>query len=198
MAAAILLVRHATHPLVGRVLCGRMPGVQLDAAGRDQAARLGTRLSQLTPAAIYTSPQERCRETAAAIGQACGLAPHCDAALDEIEFGDWTGLGFDRLAENPGWARWNAERSDARPPGGESMREVQSRATAGLERLRREQPDAMLVAVSHADVIKAVLMDCLGLTLDAYARFDVDPASVSAVVLWDGGGKVLRMNEGVG
>ncbi|MDO9712335.1 histidine phosphatase family protein [Paracraurococcus lichenis] len=197
MAASILLVRHATHPLVGKVLCGRAPGVSLGAAGRDQAARLGAALAGRHPAAICTSPVERARDTADAIAAACRVPASLDDALDEIDFGDWTGQSFDRLAGDPAWARWNAARGEACPPGGESMHQAQARAVAGIQRLRTAHPDGTVVAVSHADVIKAVLMWCLGLPLDRYHAFDIDPASVSTLLLWDGGGKVVRMNEGI-
>jgi broad specificity phosphatase PhoE len=48
--------------------------------------------------------------------------------------------------------------------------------------------------VSHADVIKAALAAVLGLTLDAHDRFDIAPASLSTLVLWEGGGKVVGLN----
>ncbi|MCB4824141.1 histidine phosphatase family protein [Roseicella aerolata] len=197
MAMTVLLVRHAAHPLVGRVLCGRMPGVRLDEGGRRSAAQLGPRLRREAPVALHASPQDRCLETAAAIGQACGLDPRPDDALDEIDFGAWTGAAFERLADDPAWAGWNARRAESCPPGGESMRQAQLRAVAGLQHLRARHPGGVVVAVSHADVIKAMLMWCLGLTLDAHQAFDIDPASVSALRLWDGGGKVLWMNEKV-
>jgi probable phosphoglycerate mutase len=197
MAATVLLARHATHPLVGRVLCGRMPGVRLDEAGQRAAAQLGLRLRRDSPVALYASPQERCLETAIAIGRACGLDPLACDALDEIDFGAWTGATFEGLADDPAWAGWNARRAESCPPGGESMLQAQRRAVAGLQRLRARHREDTIIAVSHADVIKAMLMWCLGLTLDAHQAFDIDPASVSALRLWDGGGKVLWMNEKV-
>jgi probable phosphoglycerate mutase len=75
------------------------------------------------------------------------------------------------------------------------MTEAQTRAAAEVERARAEHPDGRVVLVSHSDVIKAVLAGVLGLPLDAYSRFEVSPASVSALAVWDGGGKVLSMNE---
>lgn len=197
MATTILLVRHAAHPLLGRQLCGRMPGVALDAAGRDQASRLATQLAGLRPEALYTSPMERAHDTAAAIAAPTGLAPQLCDALNEIDFGSWTGMGFDALADDPAWARWNTVRADGCPPGGETMCAAQARAVAGMLRIKAEHPEGLAVIVSHADIIKAILLWCLGLSLDAILRFDIDPASTSAIALWEGGGKILWMNQGV-
>jgi broad specificity phosphatase PhoE len=197
VATTILLVRHAAHPLLGKVLCGRMPGVALDEAGRRQAARLGAHLASLRPAALHTSPIERAMETAGAIAEVSGLPVQACEALTEIDFGAWTGAGFAGLDGDPAWVRWNAARAVASPPNGEPMHRAQARVVAGLQRMRGAQPDGIVIAVSHADIIKAALLWCLGLTLDAHARFDIDPASISAVALWEGGGKVLWMNQGV-
>ncbi len=195
--ATLLLVRHAPHEVLGRVLCGRMPGIRISAEGRAQAARLGTYLARQSPTALLTSPQERCRETAEEIASACHLPVLVSEAFDEIDFGAWTGREFDHLAGDSSWALWNRHRDGAEPPGGESMNHAQARAVAQIRRVQADSPDGVVIAVSHADVIKAVLMWCLGLTLDAYARFDIDPASISTLHLWDNGGKVVRMNEGV-
>jgi broad specificity phosphatase PhoE len=197
VATTILLVRHAAHPLLGKVLCGRMPGVALDEVGRGQAVWLGAQLVALRPVALLTSPVSRARDTAAAIAEATGLAAQPCDGLNEIDFGDWTGAGFAALAEDPAWSRWNTARAEACPPGGESMQQAQSRVIAAIQRMQVDHPHGTVVAVSHADIIKAALLWCLGLTLDAYARFDIDPASTSAIALWQGGGKILWMNQGV-
>jgi probable phosphoglycerate mutase len=197
VATTILLARHAAHPLLGKVLCGRRPDVELDEAGRGQAIRLGTHLAALRPAALLTSPISRARDTAAAIAEATSLAAQPCDALSEIDFGAWTGARFADLAGDPAWSRWNAARAEACPPGGESMQQAQARVVAGIQRMQADHPHGTVVAVSHADVIKAALLWCLGLTLDAHARFDIDPASTSAIALWPGGGKILWMNQGV-
>jgi probable phosphoglycerate mutase len=197
VATTIFLVRHAEHELLGRVLCGRMPGVSLGDAGRQQALRLGCRLQREGLATLYTSPLARAQETAAVAGQQCGLAAHISTEFDEIDFGRWTGASFDRLDPDPAWQRWNAERSSGRPPGGESMSEVQARAVAGMRRVEAQHPEVSVAVVSHADVIKSVLAWCLGLSMDLHARFEIGPASISAVAMWGTGAKVLWMNEAV-
>ncbi len=197
MATTVFLVRHAAHDRVDRVLCGRMPGVGLGEAGQRQAEALARRFACEGVDAVWTSPLQRARETAEPVAARLGLAARPSDALCEIDFGAWTGQAFDALRDDPRWRRWNEVRAGERPPGGESMAEAQARAMGEVERARAEHPNGAVVLVSHGDVIKAVLAGVLGLSLDAHARFEISPGSVSALAVWDGGGKVLSMNEAV-
>lgn len=195
MATAILLVRHAAHAHLGRVLTGRMPGVPLSEQGRGQARALAARLRREAVAAVYTSPCERAAETADIIAEGLGLQAARSPSFDEIDFGAWTGQAFDTLAADPRWARWNARRSDERPPAGESMDEAGARARLEITRLRAAHAERCIVVVSHADVIKAVVLAQLGLTPDAHDRITISAASISRLALWDDGGRVLGLNE---
>lgn len=194
-ATTLFLVRHATHDRVDQVLCGRMPGVSLGAAGLDQAARLAWRFAGDDVAAVLSSPRERARETAQPIAQVLGLAAQVSPDLDEIDFGDWTGRSFTELAEDADWRGWNERRETGRPPGGESMREAQARVAQVLRTIPEAHPGGRVVAVGHCDVLKAAICGLLGLSLDRLQAFDLIPASVSAVALWPGGGKVLFLND---
>jgi probable phosphoglycerate mutase len=195
MATTFFLLRHAAHDRVGSVLCGRMPGVALSAWGQAQAARLAELLGRASIAAVHTSPLERCRDTAAPLARRLGLQPVVAEEINEIDFGLWTGQGFDILARDPRWRRWNQARDGAEAPGGESMRAAQARAVRHIEASRARHPDAGLAIVSHCDVLKAVLAHYLGLPLQAYERIEIGPASVSLLVTWEGGGKVIGMND---
>jgi probable phosphoglycerate mutase len=191
----LLLARHASHAVVHGVLVGRDPGVHLSAAGQAEAAALARRVAREGPVALYTSPQPRCRETAGAIAEACGLIPEVCDAVDEIDFGEWRGRSFADLDADPRWAAWNASRGTARPPGGEAMHEAQSRALRWIGTLAGTHGDVTIIAISHADVIKAAVLAHLGLGLDAHHRFEVAPASLTALSLWPGGGRLLFLNE---
>ncbi|HEV2557565.1 MAG TPA: histidine phosphatase family protein [Microvirga sp.] len=195
MTTTFHLVRHAAHDRVGSVLCGRMPGVHLGEVGREQARRLARRFANENVASVQTSPLERARETAEPIAAATGAAVAVNEGILEIEFGEWTGRTFETLGGDARWAAWNGARAVNRPPGGEAMLEVQARVIAALEALRAAYPDRTLVVVSHADVIKAALLYHLGLPVDAYGRFDIDPASVSTLAVGDWGSRLIRMNE---
>ncbi len=191
-----ILVRHAAHDRVDAVLCGRMPGVTLGAAGHAQAAALAARLRGCGATAVLTSPLERARETAAPIAAALGVVGEAVADLNEIDFGAWTGCRFDALAGDPLWHSWNAARAAGRAPGGETMAAAQGRVTGLLAALAARDCDAVLV--SHCDVIRAAVLGVLGLSLDAYDRIDIAPASLTTLALWPGGGKVVTLNETVG
>ena len=194
MTTTFHLVRHGSHDRLDRTLCGRMAGVRLGEAGRAEAEAAGARLAGEPLAAVVSSPLERCQETAAAVARAHGLDVEEDEAFIELDFGDWTGLSFPELAQDPRYEPWNSRRSLNRPPGGESLGEAQMRAVRGLEALRARFPDQAVAVVSHSDIIKALGAHVLGLNLDLYHRFEVDPASVTTLVLGDWGAKLLRLN----
>jgi probable phosphoglycerate mutase len=189
--AVAFLVRHAAHDLLGRTLTGRRPDVRLNEAGRAHAERLGARLARERPAAVLSSPLERCVETAAPIARACGVPLEPAEALHEIDFGGWSGRSFEELHGDPAWSFWNACRGAARCPGGESMLEAQARIVRRLERL----PPGDVVLVSHGDVIKAALCWALGLSLDFVNRFEISPGSISAIELGEGAPLALWVNE---
>lgn len=195
VSATIFLVRHAAHDRVNSLLCGRMPGVALGERGRRQAAALANRFAAEGIEAVYASPMERAQETAAPIAARLGLDLRTEQGVTEIDFGAWTGRSFDSLADDQDWAFWNAARGSARPPGGESMGEAQIRAGEALRNLADRHPAGRIVVVSHCDVIKAAIAGLLELPLDNYGRFEISPASVSTLVLWQGGGKLLNLNE---
>lgn len=190
MAVTLFLVRHAVHDRVAGVLCGRMPGVHLSDAGHCQAAALAARLAREAPCSVQASPQPRAQETAAPIAARCGLDVLPAPALDEIDVGDWTGRRFADLADDPRWRDWNTRRAEGVAPGGEAMRAVQDRVLGWAMGLT-----GTVVAVSHADVIKALLAAVLDLSLDAHWRFEIAPASVSAIRIAAGQARLLFLNE---
>lgn len=195
MTTTFFLVRHAAHDRVGTVLCGRMPGVHLGAIGKAQAERLAARFANETIACIGTSPVERAVETAEPIAARLRQPLEICEEIAEIDFGAWSGTTFEALAQDPRWATWNSARSNSRPPYGETMLEAQTRIVGAMEQLRGRYAEGSVILVSHSDVIKAALLYHLGLPIDAYARFEVEPASISTLVVGDWGSKVLRLNE---
>ena len=190
-----MLIRHAAHARQGRDLVGRLPGVALGEAGRADVARLAGLVAGWPVTAVYSSPLERARETAAPIAEALDLEVRVDESLNEIDFGEWTGAGFEALENDPRWGVWNRERAAATPPGGEPMAAVRERTAAQVARWREDHPDETVLAVSHADVIKAFVCNVLDLSLDRHGSFDVDTASLTTLIAWEGGGKVVRLNE---
>lgn len=187
--ATLILVRHGrTTANASGILAGRSPGVTLDETGRDQAAQTGERLAAVGLAALVSSPLERCRATAQAVTDAHPAAPELDVddRLTECDYGDWQGRSLKELAAEDLWRTVQHQPSAARFPDGESLREMSDRAVAAVrERDARlhaaHGAHAVWVAVSHGDIIKAVLADASGAHLDHFQRFVVDPGSVSIV-----------------
>jgi probable phosphoglycerate mutase len=195
VTTTFFLVRHAAHDRVGAILCGQIPGISLGTLGFKQAHLLAERLAGEHVAVVQSSALERALETAKPIAHRVGLPVEITNAITEIDFGAWSGLAFADLASDPRWDAWNRTRHVGRPPEGETMLEAQTRIVAHLEHLCNLHRGRSVVLVSHGDVIKAALLYHLGLPIDAYARFDIDPASISTLAIGDWGSKVVRMNE---
>jgi probable phosphomutase (TIGR03848 family) len=184
------------------ILAGRTPGVVLDDTGHAQAAETAARISQLPVVAVVSSPLERCRQTADVVAAALKkpVEVQTDERFTECGYGDWTGRPLKDLAKEPLWKAVQAHPSGVTFPGGESMREMQAR---GVEAVRdwdrvlagQHGDEALWVASSHADVIKAIIADALGMHLDHFQRIVVDPASVSAITYTPTRPFVVRCNE---
>ncbi len=178
------------------MLPGRARGLHLDDTGRAQAAAVAERLAALPSVdAIYASPLERARETAAPIAAARGLKVRIDRGLLELDIGEWTGIELKAARRRSEWKAVQRYPSGFRFPGGESFVEMQGRMVAAVDRLRAAHPGRTVIAVSHADPIKAAVGHALGAHLDLFQRFAVSPCSVSAVAYGDGGPMVLSVNS---
>ena len=201
--STVLLVRHGLTAMTGPVLAGRTPAVHLDERGVKQAAAVAERLAVLPLAAIVTSPLERCTETAQAIRTAQHGAAHeheaawhVDERLIECGYGDWTGKAIKELAKDPLWKVVQAQPSAVRFPNGEALAEMAARAVAGVRDWdARLGDDAVWVACTHGDIIKAVVADALGLHLDQYQRIVPDPCSVSVIRYTRTRPYVIRVND---
>jgi probable phosphomutase (TIGR03848 family) len=192
----ILLVRHGQTNSTGKVLPGRAAGLHLADAGRSQAEQAAKRIAELASIdAVYTSPLERCRETAAPIGKATGHRPRVERGLLECDFGAWTGASLRRLMRKQEWRTIQRAPSTFRFPGGESFPEMQHRMVSTLERLRDGHRGRTIVCVSHADPIKAAMAHALGTHLDLFQRIVISPAAISVVTWFDGGPAVLAVNS---
>jgi probable phosphomutase (TIGR03848 family) len=196
--ATLLLLRHGrTTANADGGLAGRRP-VELDDTGRAQSAAVGERLRGLPLAAVVTSPLIRCRQT---LGIALPDAtPAAEEGLVECGYGDWEGQPLKKLAKDPLWPVVQVHPSAAVFPGGEAMAAMAGRAVAAVRRwdaavTREHGPDALWLACSHGDVIKAIVADALGLHLDLFQRIVADPASVTVIRYTPTRPFVLRTND---
>jgi probable phosphomutase (TIGR03848 family) len=192
----VLLVRHGLTPTTGKLLPGRAPGLHLAEEGRRQADALAARIAKLKKvAAIYSSPIERARETAAPIARARHLALRIERGLMEADVGEWTGKSLNRLRLRPEWRTVQHHPGGFRFPGGESFTELQARIVSTLSRLAEQHRGQTIVAVSHADPIKLAVTHAMGTHVDLFQRVAIGLCSVSAVVYRPEGPLVLTVNS---
>ena len=193
----ILLVRHGATATTGTVLPGRAPGLHLAEKGVAQAENAATRLAELgtRPVALYVSPLERARETAAPIAKALRLRPVIERGLLECDFGTWTGKKLSLLRRRAEWRAVQHAPSTFRFPEGESFAEMQLRIWTTLERLAKKHRNRVIVVVSHADPIKAAVTYAQGVPLDLFQRTVISTCSISAIAFTDANPVVLSVNN---
>lgn len=195
----VILLRHGrTTANAAGVLAGWTPGVRLDDAGTAQVQAVAARLAPVPLAAVVSSPLERCQQTAGAVVEGRALELQTDDRLGEARYGDWTGRPLKELVKDPMWKVVQQHPSAAVFPGaeGEGLAQTQARAVAAVREWNAKLgPDAVWLACSHGDVIKAVLADALGVHLDQFQRIVVDPASLSVVTYTDTRPFVARVND---
>ena len=193
----VLLVRHGKTATTGTILPGRASGLHLSDEGEAQAERVALRLGEIAkrPSALYVSPLERTRETAAPIARVLKLRAVADKGLIECDFGDWTGMKLATLRRRPEWRSVQNSPSTFRFPSGESFTEMQLRMWSTVERLAAKHRNRTIVLVSHADPIKAVVTYAQGVPLDLFQRTAISTCSVSALLLTDGAPVVLGVNS---
>lgn len=197
----LFLVRHgrSTANSAG-VLAGRAEGVELDEKGREQAAAVAVRLAGVPLTRAVVSPILRCRQTAELLLGDRDIRCETEDRLTECDYGEWTGQTLKDLAGEKLWQTVQRQPSAAVFPGGEAMAALSARAVAAVRdwdrRLAAQHGDRTAwLAVSHGDVIKAILADALGMHLDAFQRIMVDPASVSVIHYTDARPYVVTMNS---
>ena len=200
--ATVVLIRHARSSAnATNVLAGRTRGVGLDETGWQQARELAERLRDIPLVAVVSSPLDRCLATAAPLlADRPGLTLALDDGLAECDYGDWTGQDLKALSRTPLWKVVQAHPSGVTFPGGETMRAMQHRAVDAVRAHdatveAAHGAHAVWAAISHADVIKSVVADALGVHLDEFQRIVVDPASVTVVRYTPSRPFVVRVNE---
>jgi broad specificity phosphatase PhoE len=216
----VVLVRHGVTGTTGRELPGRAPGLHLSDDGRRQAEAAAARVVALTArgngsggaksggdgkagksdkagapsAVVYASPLERTQETAAPIAAALGVEVVPDDGLLELDMGEWTGLPLATARKRKEWSTIQRYPSSFRFPGGESFVDMQARMASTVDRLRAEHPGQMVVAVSHADPIRALVAHAMGTHLDLFQRIVVSPCSLTGIAYGSEGPVVLMVN----
>jgi probable phosphoglycerate mutase len=192
----VLLIRHGKAEFKPGHLYGWTPGVHLSAEGREEVKRLAERLEDVRFTAVYSSPLERAVETAEAVAAGRRQDIRICEGLGEVRYGKWQGKAYKTLIKTPLWRTVQLTPSQVTFPGGESLMELQRRGVAAIEEIRSNHRRGLIVAVSHADMIKAITAHYLGMHLDLFQRLNVDTASVTAIAFFERGfPRVLRIGD---
>ena len=195
-ATIVILVRHGHTPTTGKILPGRTKGLHLSDLGKEQAEKVASHLSSLNSiSAVYSSPMERTFETAKPIAKAFGKSVLKHQGLIEADFGKWTGRKLSELRKLKDWEKVQKNPSLFRFPDGESFMEMQSRMVTTVTNICENHRGEIVVAVSHADTIKAFLTAALGTPLDLFQRLHISPCSVSPVIFGTQSPFVLAVNS---
>lgn len=193
----IYLVRHGeTGHNRDSLALGRQD-VPLTPRGEQQAEAVAERLAALPISRVYTSPLGRAAQTAAAIARAHGINPAQTHELIELDVGETEGLPFPVVRERyaaflQDWA--GPRGAHVRMPGGESLADVDARASRFLASLL-DSGEGDAVVVSHNFVIRALLCRLLGVEIDRFRAFGVDLASLSIVQAEPPRVSIVRLND---
>ncbi len=186
----LILVRHGqTSANAGGLLQGRID-LPLDDEGRIQAVRTGAHIRENFPhARVISSPLIRAVQTAQAISGDVEI----DDRFIELDYGSWDGIAMSEVDPTQ-WANWRDD-SSFRPPGGESLLELEHRVKPALEQLRNEAQDRDVVVVSHVSPIKCAVTWALNVESHVTWRFHLDRASICRIAVTARGLSVLSLNE---
>lgn len=196
MITYLLLIRHGENEWVrSNRLAGRTPGVYLNERGQQQSTTLAQELPKQPISAVYSSPMERCLETARPTAEALKLPIVIEEGVLEGDFGEWQGQDLKDLAKLPEWKLVQQNPSSFQFPGGESFCDMQHRAISALERIQRSHPNQVVAVFSHSDIIRVCMAHYLGTPLDLFQRIMISTASVSAVAFHDGRPSVHFVNR---
>lgn len=189
------MVRHATCAHIDDTLLGRAVDAPLDAGGERQAEALAARLRSEAPLRVECSPRRRTLQTAQAIADGAHCEMRIAPPLDELDFGEWSGRTFAQLERDHGWRRWNEDRDQARTPAGIGIAMLQASVNHYLATLAGTCRGATLVLVTHAEIIRSIVLHCLGAPASDYPRFAIDPASITRLSFDANGARVETVNE---
>jgi probable phosphomutase (TIGR03848 family) len=191
----LFLIRHGENDWVGTDrLAGRTPGVHLNEKGRQQAEELAQLLQQQPISAVYSSPLDRCMQTAQPLADALQLPVTVETGVLEVDYGEWQAGHLKELSKLPEWQHVQHYPSTFRFPQGETLREVQSRAVSAIERIRDAHPNGVVAIFSHGDVIRTTIAHYLGTPIDLFQRVIINTASISTIAFFNRVPSVLGVN----
>jgi phosphoserine phosphatase len=166
--------------------------------GRQEAIMTAARIaSKWRPAAVRTSPLERCVMTGARIAEACGVPSVTDLGLLDLNYGDWQWKTYDEVNEN--WpdlyALWRSAPHLVRFPSGESLQDIVLRSADVFRNVIEGFPNDTVVLVGHDSVNRALLLQLLDQPLSAYWKIAQDPCCINVIEYENGATRVVAIND---
>ena len=191
----ILLIRHGDTEYMGETLAGRIDS-PLNAEGKEQSVRIADALKKIPIEAIYASPMIRTQQTALPLAKLLNLDINVNDSLNQVNFGDWQGLTFEELAQNPDWKTFQANPAIAKIPNGEDGFMVRERVSkAILEIAKQYSDDSVIACYSHGSIIRHAISHFIGLPLENHNQIRVAPASISTLSLINDQRILLHLNQ---
>ena len=190
----IYLVRHGQTDLIGKVLCGNLPGVHLNEVGRAQAQKTAEYLHSCPISAIYSSPMERAIETARSFSSISNIEVKTIEFLREVNFGEFQGKDADFLHSQPVWQSFLNTPEETIFPGGESVLNAKKRISEGLDEISLHHKEENVVCFAHCEILLLAVCACLNLPLNNMHRLTIHPASVTLLEWAEDEKKLLFMN----
>lgn len=194
----LLLIRHGENDFVkSGKMAGRLPGVHLNEKGQKQAQALAEALKDIPLKAVYSSPLERAMETAKPIAESHKLKIVEQPDLMDTDIGKWQGKSWRVLGLTKLWKVVQNAPSRFRFPEGESFLEAQTRYVNAIERIiqTNNKPKDVIVVVFHADPIKLVVAQFLGMPLDHFQRLSCDTGSLTAIHASETTVNLIKLNQ---
>jgi len=193
----MLLIRHGENEYVAKGrLAGRLPGVCLNAKGKIQANTLAESLESGAIKAVYSSPMERCMETAYPLAKKLGQEVIPNEGLIEIDYGEWQNKTLKQLHRRKLWTIVQKTPSMMQFPHGETFANAQARVVIALQALSQQhKPQDLIACFSHSDIIKLAVAYFLGTPLDLFQRIVIQPASISTLHIQAQGIRVFNVNH---
>ena len=135
---------------------------------------------------IVTSPLQRCCEFAELVAEEDNIDLEVEKSFQEIDFGLWEGLSPDKILKQDAdkLKAWWQSPTRVTPPEGEDFHVFQARILESLKQTIENNKGNKILLITHAGVIRVILMHALGMQEDNLFRLNVDNASVSQVIIY--------------
>lgn len=180
----LFLLRHGeVETRYHRIFGGSRIDMELSPAGHVQATRLAHWLARTSFDAVYASPMLRVAQTQEPFRRHFAGEPIILPGLREIDFGDWTGCGWDEIETRFGMSAydWLHHLENDRVPGAESLAHFRERLAASRRQILAEQAGKTVAIFCHGGVIRGLLAQLLGQPLPWFEQIEVDYASATWV-----------------